>query len=1126
MRVGKKLNISETKKTRACVVRLEKLSHNSLSPTPSPPIRRTQSTSAQKTQQHYQDHQKGGGNSNARQSHSSAAGGVMGVTPKHLAASSQSRGPIKKRPVGDNNSNSPRIAQQRPQASTMSAMRSNQKAKVVSRASKASTPAREETPTPTIASGRSRRAIKPNPKYASEDMVTPRMVRNVGGAASSAKSSMGADGKRRKNSTSSDDFYNRNSEDELIDDDSQNYDTKGDKAYKLDEKDEALDSDISEIEEEISKRAHKGRPKSRNVPATPSATTGKTSSQTPNANVKRLFSTPASMVRTAPTHLQQLRRSLQSANAQRNQNFLAGSGSSMAQKRKLDDANDSDSDGSYTVARKQMLVTTSTGVKVRMPIKENSSMVTNQANRLQRPLPVQKTNTSSEGKPPVNGGNKNMPQPQFLAKRRIIDSSKISQHDNTPSKLAAKTVPSRQIQQTPGGNNKTPMSNKSFAQSTHAPVGAQKTLMGSSNATSVPNRMRTSSPKPVVRKESSNSTSKLLTSSTATSSPPSAPTQQQKQQQSKLQTLPIKPIDKLKSALASTIIPASGSSTQNSKIATNSKTISSNSQANSQTTTKASPIATTAEVISLNDESPNSTMDDFETMPTFTIVNVNDIINKKGDVLITKSKAGSASLSKPGVIEFSDSITLDDDENDDGDDEDEDRHDAKKAKGKSNKRDVLPTKVNKLPTMKNSQVVDGEKKKLPTARNTSSENVRKQQQSTTTVLTNNLLTMSSSSANKPKILNHKLGLRNNPRVAAKTSTPVSSIPDKPAPRILNSVVGKKTQPVKPMITNLDDSAEESFPLSLDEEETEDEAESKSFEQSKSERNAKLSLPLDTAEDTDSEVSAPEDKKKFKVLLPKNSSKAKTDTSPASTSPIQRKKRLPNTRSSPIMVTNNKKRLFTPAAAKENSLAATNQQVGDAKSPTDLTPTIRKPPAEKVVISKQGDKIIKKITCFETWYVINMPLEPKRQTPLVKNQLDMPLINLANSAKAIHLPSDLWSCKVTLYELSASTLAKSTFVTYTGNLEEYNISEEDRGKYQPSCVMFRRSIQNRQQSRMPYDRAVIFKNKTFSTNIDGKNIRLVGAPSIINSEKDIEILLDVVDGLTLQSDFVEYATIIQ
>ncbi|XP_005181463.2 putative uncharacterized protein DDB_G0291812 [Musca domestica] len=1165
MRCGKKLNKTTTdiKKTRSCVVRLEKLSHESFSPNTSPTNTSRRSLNSLTKQQ---------SRNNKRDSQTTETPG-MGATPKQLtagAAAAQSRegktikgGPIKKRIT----SNILQTTPQQKQSANMSTIRSSQKIKSVPKAvnrsntrvatpaSKAATPARDETPTPTIAAGRSRRAIKPNPKYASEDMVTPKMVRNVGVThASSAKSQATADSKRRKNSTSSDDFYNRNSEDEYEEDGAHNLhdDVKGDKAYKVDEKEESLESDISELEEEVSKRSAKtrGRPRRSDIQTGPqqSNATNKSSNQqqTPGGNIRRLIQTPGSTVRTAPTQLQQLRRSLQSANAQRNQNLLAGSGSG-AQKRKLaavTDPNDSDSDdgGTYTVARKQMLVTTSSGLKLRMPVKENSSASNTQAASKPRIVTGQKIVGNSESRLSLNGGNRSL-HTQLIDRKRIIESNKIS-NDAGNSRTNMKIVTNKQNQQTASGVGNKPRSvTNAQTVSVH-----QKNILGSgvTNITRVP---RTSSPKPFSRKEAAanSSTTKNNNSATHGSSSSSGPGSSQSQQRKLAGGPGTKPIDKLKSALASSVTTASPASLSHTKASQSNKTTTSpiaQAQSSGNAAATSASVSTPTDEdnneMAANDDSPNSTMDDFETMPTFTIVNVNDIINKKGDVLITKANKNSAS--KPAVLELTESISLVDDEDDvgdgDGDDEDEDNDAVNKSiRGNNNRRQTslkVPGKLKKPSPAQNNKASGEQRKRLPLARSTGNDD------DTPLTVNKQIRTVAKPSPPaprthtnaKPQILNHRLGMRNNARVTAKmSSTTTSSNPDKPAPRILNSVVAKKTQPVKPMITNLDDSAEESFPLSLDEEETEDEAESQQNAPDNDSANYPL-MDIDDNEDTESQNSDREEEPvtTTKALTPRDqqlNAASRNTTTKKSPSPAQRKKRLPqNTQTSPVAVTSNKKRILTPIAAKENSLAATNQQVGDTKAPSSLvTPQTRKQPPEKVVISKQGDKIIKKITCFETWYVINMPIEPKRPT-LIKNQLDMPLINLANNAKSIQLPNDLWNCKVTLYELSATTLAKGTFVTYMGDLEEYNIGEEDRGKYQPSCVMFRRAIENRQLSRMPYDRAVIFKNKTFSTNIEGKNIRLVGAPSIINSERDIEILLEIVDTLTLQSDFVEYATILQ
>ncbi|KAI8118805.1 hypothetical protein FF38_10941 [Lucilia cuprina] len=1083
MRVGKKPNVVEAKKTRSCVVRLEKVTKKSPNVSPAPEESRSSINRLTRLSVN---------TSTTMAPTPKLRRGVAVATATPQQQKPQS-GPIKKRIVGSSNSiQTPQT--QKTTNSNMTNIRSNQKIKIIPRSNKStpvSTPSRDETPPPTIAAGRSRRAIKPNPKYASEDLVTPKVVRNVAslGSSTSRGGSVAPSGgsKTRKASSSSDDFYNRNSEDDYderhdmdqdddddddVDDDEA--DMVNDKAYQVDEKDNQDDSDFSDIEEQPVRVVRpRGRPKRVQEPAT--QTNNKLPTQTAaNSQNKRVTSSTAATstsLRSQPSQLQQIRRSLVTANNQRNLNILAGSGAT-AQKRKLEEIQDdsSDNESSYTIKRKQLLLSTAAGNKVKVPVKESRVSATSTPFNKSR-LALQKSTTPAHSQQQqhqqtVNGSSNKFSNNQTSNQRRAIE---ITAKSNAQQRQNVSSATNEQQQQ----KSQTNQTNLT----TQAKLLAAKT-----------NRQRSGSPK--------------------------LPTQKARQNGAAL-------------TISSNSTGSSSSTTANSKISDKAK---SQQQTNIKTKTTTSPTAAAANssinsenTIDLKDDSPNSTMDDFETMPTFTIVNVNDIINKKGDVLITKAKANNNKA--PTVIEFSESISLDDEEDEDDDDEEDDV------------MELATPPPKKLPTHNNN------KKTSSLAR--SSESLRK------------LPTKSSSTTQPaPQILNHKLGLRNT-RVTAKTTTTLTATlksPDKPAPRILNSMVAKKTQPVKPLIANMEDSADESFPLSLDEDEEEEEEQEQQQEQEETEdeiesrfgkqrqkltqrtrKREQILRDMDT-EDTESQ-NTEEDESVLQTSNSSNKANYKNNSSTAAltskqTALTQRKKRMNAVSHTPIVVSSNKKRL-TPAAAKENSLAATNQQVNETTpalpNPKQaIVPTLparNKTNNEKVVISKQGDKIIKKITCFETWYVINMPPEIKRST-IIKNQLEMPLIRLANNAKNICLPNDLWSTKVTLYELSPQTLGKGTYATFTGDLFEHNIKEEDRGKYQPSCVMFRRSIEKSQASRMPYDRAVIFKNKTFYTNIEGKNVRLVGAPSIVNTEREIEILLQVVDTLTLQSDFVEHISIVQ
>ncbi|XP_055841937.1 nucleolar protein dao-5 isoform X2 [Episyrphus balteatus] len=372
-----------------------------------------------------------------------------------------------------------------------------------------------------------------------------------------------------------------------------------------------------------------------------------------------------------------------------------------------------------------------------------------------------------------------------------------------------------------------------------------------------------------------------------------------------------------------------------------------------------------------------NTIDDFETMPTFTIVNINDIINKKGDCLVQKRSDDEVQeTTSPNSIN-------------------------RTNRRKTGHTTILSEKIDPVKLLKPIPKTPFPPVKKPVLQSNITTQLKPQQR-----------------IPLPSLERREIA-KAQPVEKLLPAEKISPNKDKPAPRILNSVVGRKTFPVQPIMSKLDSD--------LSQEQTDDAAEKS------------------------------------------------------------------------VMV-------------KEN--------VGANKVlPTKAAQT-RKLPAEKVCVQRQGNKLIKKITCFETWYVINIP---ETQEQIVKNCLDIPLITLSNAAKTIRLPSSSWSSKVTLYKLSAQMANKSHITPYTGEISDQSINEEDREKYQPSCVMFRRSTQQQSQTRMPYDRAVIFKMKTFFTNIDGKNVRLIGAPSKISSFEDIEVLLELVDELDLLHEFVETAS---
>lgn len=159
--------------------------------------------------------------------------------------------------------------------------------------------------------------------------------------------------------------------------------------------------------------------------------------------------------------------------------------------------------------------------------------------------------------------------------------------------------------------------------------------------------------------------------------------------------------------------------------------------------------------------------------------------------------------------------------------------------------------------------------------------------------------------------------------------------------------------------------------------------------------------------------------------------------------------------------------------------------------------------------------MKKITCYETWYVINIPnSENKPEKP----SFAMSMIGLGNEADKIALPSAEWSHKIILTK--RKTAPSDGDEVFNGDVEDRAISDDEKRNYEPCNIMFRRRTATPGKFNLQYDRAVIFKNDTFFINVDGKNCQLVGAPTKLDDAADIETLLSVVDFVNLKNTCVE------
>lgn len=265
----------------------------------------------------------------------------------------------------------------------------------------------------------------------------------------------------------------------------------------------------------------------------------------------------------------------------------------------------------------------------------------------------------------------------------------------------------------------------------------------------------------------------------------------------------------------------------------------------------------------------------------------------------------------------------------------------------------------------------------------------------------------------------------------------------------------------------------------------------------------------------------------------------------------------------------------------------------------VLPVNRNQQQQRIITSPQTNfqqRSIKKITCYENWYVIKMPeVKPK----IEKSNVSLSLIKIGNEIATIELPSNEWNYKINLVpikkneqtkienkksetdkskELNKSkdgenrnekdekleikdkkdddkknkkdstnestdekkssetiendqnessdkdsdennTKTDSDNEVYNGEVQDSNIDPNEKHNYQPTTILFRRKCQN-PNARLQFDRIVVFKNNTFLLNVDGKNIKLIGSPPNVDSLNDIQVLLDIINDIKLTSKCVE------
>ncbi|KAH8336199.1 hypothetical protein KR074_010366 [Drosophila pseudoananassae] len=505
-------------------------------------------------------------------------------------------------------------------------------------------------------------------------------------------------------------------------------------------------------------------------------------------------------------------------------------------------------------------------------------------------------------------------------------------------------------------------------------------------------------------------------------------------------------------------------------------------------------------------DSKHNKSEEGDDVPTFTIVNIDDIINQD-DVLISRANINAAAAASAGAPTGGTAG-------------------KKLPVGRPRTRGIPPNSTNAV-----------EKKAPPPAEKLSPSSVGSSLNSLNPPKRMKILASNSSSNTANK--SHS-GYNQNKNILIK-----------PQPRILNTEMGKKTQTMKPLMnmgkelcpTDIDTEEDELEPdLDLDDDEppativtrknvkaitltsTPHSASSGKWNNSSTttssnnnnnnNSNNRRNI-LSTA--SASSVNARTDRKISKVLGESGSGSGSGELTlfkKPGISPQRRSKENHQQK-------DDLKDSDADAGGSETHKSITNATTISSASSSTSSSHPKYFPPETTTYCEEDGRVVKKITCYETWHVISTARDsPAKTTRQQRTCLELALVKLANVATRIKVPSSKWTSKVTLYKVSPSLMQRQTMTIFTGDLKVYNIPEEDRHKYQPSCVLFRRSAVDRAKCRVPYDRAIIFKNKCFYANIDGKHVNLLGAPETVSTLKDVEILLDIVDHLTLDSDLVE------
>lgn len=260
-----------------------------------------------------------------------------------------------------------------------------------------------------------------------------------------------------------------------------------------------------------------------------------------------------------------------------------------------------------------------------------------------------------------------------------------------------------------------------------------------------------------------------------------------------------------------------------------------------------------------------------------------------------------------------------------------------------------------------------------------------------------------------------------------------------------------------------------------------------------------------------------DKKVFSIVDLTDESSSKDSivkkspaASPIKATPVAVKENVSNNKTQPAMLLKNKL---------ESELNRMKASANIYKRQINAHPTAR----QLMTVHQSPTNLhagARRITKFESWYVIdvkNLEHAPYRHTHTFS------LIQLGNHIKELILPSTKWDYKVTLQRRQSkkeNNNDEDSDEMYTGDVTDKSI-ESEKHLFEPSSILFKRS--NRLYNKVSIDRSLMLKQNMYTITMEGKQCKLIGAPSDIKSLEDLEILLKIIDTCNMQHSCVELVT---